>query len=140
MAESVAVAIAASTSRRLRFLKELRILRVCMCFGCLLMIHGVITIVLPYDELTRELDIINVCELEDFLINECMYTVGLSPIWNLFLSELFLALSDNLLVSIQEKIKWVDTTSELDKKHKKDCIFAIKSLGTCVVINVKSAT
>ena len=31
-----------------------------------------------------------------------------------------LATSDNLLVSIQEKIKWADSTSELDKKHQKD--------------------
>nr|GMD27228.1 COP9 signalosome complex subunit 7-like isoform X3 [Ipomoea batatas] len=32
----------------------------------------------------------------------------------------WLTTSDNLLVSIQEKIKWADTMSELDKKHKKD--------------------
>lgn len=31
-----------------------------------------------------------------------------------------LATSDNLLVSIQEKIKWADSMSELDKKHSKD--------------------
>jgi len=31
-----------------------------------------------------------------------------------------LATSDNLLVSIQEKIKWADSMSELDKKHRKD--------------------
>ncbi|KAL5067099.1 hypothetical protein RYX36_017986, partial [Vicia faba] len=29
--------------------------------------------VLPYDQLMQELDVTNVCELEDFLINECMY-------------------------------------------------------------------
>lgn len=28
--------------------------------------------------------------------------------------------SDNLLISIQEKIKWADTMSELDKKHRKE--------------------
>ncbi|KAL5795032.1 hypothetical protein ACOSP7_003626 [Xanthoceras sorbifolium] len=28
--------------------------------------------------------------------------------------------SDNLLLSIQEKIKWADTMNELDKKHQKD--------------------
>ncbi len=31
-----------------------------------------------------------------------------------------LVTSDNLLVSIQEKIKWADSMSELDKKHRKD--------------------
>lgn len=31
--------------------------------------------VLPYDELMQELDVTNVRELEDFLINECMYAV-----------------------------------------------------------------
>ncbi|BBN67340.1 Proteasome component domain protein, partial [Prunus dulcis] len=31
--------------------------------------------VLPYDQLMQELDVINVRELEDFLINECMYAV-----------------------------------------------------------------
>lgn len=31
--------------------------------------------VLPYDQLMQELDVANVRELEDFLINECMYAV-----------------------------------------------------------------
>lgn len=35
--------------------------------------------VLPYDELMMELDVTNVRELEDFLINECMYAVGSLP-------------------------------------------------------------
>ncbi|RWW03157.1 hypothetical protein GW17_00033709 [Ensete ventricosum] len=30
-------------------------------------------VVLPYDQLMEELDVSNVRELEDFLINECMY-------------------------------------------------------------------
>lgn len=34
--------------------------------------------ILPYDVLMQELDVINVRELEDFLINECMYVVGTS--------------------------------------------------------------
>ena len=33
--------------------------------------------VLPYDQLMQELDVTNVRELEDFLINECMYAVGI---------------------------------------------------------------
>ncbi|KAK8474755.1 hypothetical protein V6N11_008839 [Hibiscus sabdariffa] len=32
----------------------------------------------------------------------------------------WLETSDNLLISIQEKIKWADTMSELDKKHRKE--------------------
>jgi len=35
--------------------------------------------VLPYDQLMQELDVTNVRELEDFLINECMYAVGFLP-------------------------------------------------------------
>lgn len=31
--------------------------------------------VLPYDQLMQELDVSNVIELEDFIINECMYSV-----------------------------------------------------------------
>ncbi|KAL8236163.1 hypothetical protein R6Q59_017244 [Mikania micrantha] len=100
--------------------------------------------VLPYDVLMQELDVINVRELEDFLINECMY-VGivrgkLDQLHRCFqvqfaagrdlrpeqlecmISTLsnWLGTSDNLLVTIQDKIKWADTMSELDKKHKKE--------------------
>lgn len=32
--------------------------------------------VLPYGQLMQELDVSNVRELEDFLINECMYSVS----------------------------------------------------------------
>lgn len=32
--------------------------------------------VLPYDLLMEELDITNIRELEDFLINDCMYAVS----------------------------------------------------------------
>ncbi|CAL0304620.1 unnamed protein product [Lupinus luteus] len=59
--------------------------------------------VLPYDQLMQELDVTNVRELEDFLINECM-----------------LSTSENLLVTIQEKIKWADSMGEIDSKHRKD--------------------
>ncbi|KAL3537075.1 hypothetical protein ACH5RR_000441 [Cinchona calisaya] len=100
--------------------------------------------ILPYEVLMQELDVSNVRELEDFLINECMY-MGIvrgkldqlrrcfevqfaagrdlrpGQLGNMIqtLSN-WLATSDNLLVSIQEKIKWADTKSELDKKHHKD--------------------
>lgn len=42
--------------------------------------------------------------------------------YNFILLLLFLRLttSDNLLVSIQEKIKWADTMGEMDKKHMKE--------------------
>ncbi|XP_012083694.1 COP9 signalosome complex subunit 7 isoform X2 [Jatropha curcas] len=100
--------------------------------------------VLPYDQLMQELDVTNVRELEDFLINECMYAgivrgkldqlrrcfeVQFAAGRDLRPGQLgnmlqtlssWLATSDNLLVSIQEKIKWADTMSELDKKHRKD--------------------
>ncbi|XP_058008264.1 COP9 signalosome complex subunit 7 isoform X5 [Hevea brasiliensis] len=100
--------------------------------------------VLPYDQLMQELDVTNVRELEDFLINECMYAgivrgkldqlrrcfeVQFAAGRDLRPGQLgnmlqtlsnWLATSENLLVSIQEKIKWADTMSELDKKHRKD--------------------
>ncbi|KAI3741721.1 hypothetical protein L1987_59395 [Smallanthus sonchifolius] len=100
--------------------------------------------VLLYDVLMQELDVINVRELEDFLINECMY-VGivrgkLDQLRRCFQVQFaagrdlrpeqlgsmihtlsnWLSTSDNLLITIQDKIKWADTTSELDKKHKKE--------------------
>ncbi|XP_021280915.1 COP9 signalosome complex subunit 7 isoform X1 [Herrania umbratica] len=100
--------------------------------------------VLPYDQLMLELDVTNVRELEDFLINECMYAgivrgkldqlrrcfeVQFAAGRDLRPGQLgsmiqtlsnWLDTSDNLLISIQEKIKWADTMSELDKKHRKE--------------------
>ncbi|KAG8391520.1 hypothetical protein BUALT_Bualt01G0196200 [Buddleja alternifolia] len=100
--------------------------------------------VLPYDTLIRELDVTNVRELEDFLINDCMY-VGivrgkLDQLRRCFEVQFaagrdlrpghlgsmiqtlsnWLSTSENLLVSIQEKIKWADTMGEMDKKHRKE--------------------
>ncbi|KAI7751524.1 hypothetical protein M8C21_013383 [Ambrosia artemisiifolia] len=146
-----------------------------ICFGCLLMEHGVnikvgnandlppltpdqvlklkqLTVltlaeankILPYDVLMQELDVVNVRELEDFLINECMYVGivrGKLDQWRRCFQVQFaagrdlrpgqlgsmihtlsnwLSTSDNLLITIQDKIKWADTMSELDKKHKKE--------------------
>ncbi|KAG2669184.1 hypothetical protein I3843_14G022500 [Carya illinoinensis] len=100
--------------------------------------------VLPYDQLMKELDVTNVRELEDFLINECMYAgivrgkldqlrrcfeVQFAAGRDLRPGQLgsmiqtlsnWLATSDNLLLSIQEKIKWADSMSDLDKKHRKE--------------------
>ncbi|KAK6142959.1 hypothetical protein DH2020_023307 [Rehmannia glutinosa] len=100
--------------------------------------------VLPYDMLMQELDVSNVRELEDFLINDCMY-VGivrgkLDQLRRCFEVQFaagrdlrpgqlgsmiqvlanWLTTSDNLLVSIQEKIKWADNMAEMDKKHRKE--------------------
>uniref|UniRef100_A0A251VFB6 PCI domain-containing protein n=1 Tax=Helianthus annuus TaxID=4232 RepID=A0A251VFB6_HELAN len=92
----------------------------------------------------QELDVINVRELEDFLINECMYVgivrAKLDQLRRCFQVQFaagrdlrpgqlgsmihtlsnWLSTSDNLLNTIQDKIKWADTVSELDKKHKKE--------------------
>ncbi|XP_017612593.1 COP9 signalosome complex subunit 7-like isoform X6 [Gossypium arboreum] len=100
--------------------------------------------VLSYDQLMLELDVTNVRELEDFLINDCMYAglvrgkldqlrryfeVQFAAGRDLRPGQLgsmiqtlsnWLATSDNLLVTIQDKIKWADTMSELDKKHRKE--------------------
>ncbi|KAJ1254367.1 hypothetical protein BS78_02G282500 [Paspalum vaginatum] len=102
------------------------------------------TKILPYDQLMQELDVSNVRELEDFLINECMYSGivrgkldqlrrcfevqfaagrDLTPdqLNNMIdtLSD-WLGTSDSLLHQIQEKIKWADTMSEVNKKHQKE--------------------
>ncbi|CAN6460220.1 unnamed protein product [Victoria cruziana] len=100
--------------------------------------------VLPYDQLMHELDVSNVRELEDFLINECMYAGivrGKLDQWRRCFEVQFaagrdlrptqldgmiqtlsswLATSDNLLLTIQEKIRWADTMGELEKKHRKE--------------------
>lgn len=102
------------------------------------------TKVLPYDQLMQELDITNVRELEDFLINECMYSGivrgKLDQLRRCFEVQFaagrdlrpghlgnmihtlasWLTTSDDLLVTIQEKIKWADKMSESDKKHRKE--------------------
>uniref|UniRef100_A0A0D9WYZ6 PCI domain-containing protein n=1 Tax=Leersia perrieri TaxID=77586 RepID=A0A0D9WYZ6_9ORYZ len=102
------------------------------------------TKVLPYDQLMQELDVSNVRELEDFLINECMYSGivrgkldqlrrcfevqfasgrDLTPVQlNNMIDTLsdWLGTSDNLLHQIQDKIKWADTMSEVNKKHQKE--------------------
>ncbi|XP_078445699.1 proteasome component (PCI) domain protein isoform X2 [Wolffia australiana] len=100
--------------------------------------------ILPYGQLMRELDVSNVRELEDFLINECMYAgivrgkldqlrrcfeVQFAAGRDLKHDQLdnmiktmsnWLSTSDGLLLSIQEKIKWADTMSEEHRKHRKD--------------------
>ncbi|KAK4752322.1 hypothetical protein SAY87_021120 [Trapa incisa] len=100
--------------------------------------------VLPYSQLMQELDVTNVRELEDFLINECMYSgivrgkldqlqrcfeVQFAAGRDLRPGQLgnmiqtlsnWLSTSDNMLLSIQEKINWADNMGELDKKHRKD--------------------
>ncbi|KAJ6791274.1 COP9 signalosome complex subunit 7 isoform X4 [Iris pallida] len=100
--------------------------------------------VLPYDQLMQELDVSNVRELEDFLINECMYAgivrgkldqlrrcfeVQFAAGRDLRPKQLnnmihtlanWLSTSDDLLHTIQEKIKWADAMSEANKKHRKE--------------------
>ncbi|KAH7687554.1 COP9 signalosome complex subunit 7 protein [Dioscorea alata] len=100
--------------------------------------------VLPYDQLILEIDVANVRELEDFLINECMYAGivkgKLDQLRRCFevqfaagrdlrpgqLSNMidtladWLGSSDNLLQSIQERIRWADRMNEVDKMHRKE--------------------
>ncbi|KAL9297125.1 hypothetical protein ACSQ67_023021 [Phaseolus vulgaris] len=84
--------------------------------------------VLAYDQMMQELDVTNVLELQDFLINECMYSVQFAACRDLRPAKLgsmietlsnWLSTSENLLVSIQEKIKWADDRDEIEKKHRK---------------------
>ncbi|XP_031250831.1 COP9 signalosome complex subunit 7-like isoform X1 [Pistacia vera] len=100
--------------------------------------------VLSYDQLLQELEVANVRELEDFLINDCMYVgivkgkldhlrrsfeVQFAAGRDLRHGQLdsmmqkltnWLDNSDNLLSTIQEKIKWAEMMSEADKNHKKE--------------------
>ncbi|PPD73504.1 hypothetical protein GOBAR_DD29580 [Gossypium barbadense] len=117
--------------------------------------------VLPYDQLMLELDVTNVRELEDFIINECIYAVGivrgkLDQLRRCFEVQFaagrdlrpgqlgsmiqtlsnWLGTSDNLLISIQEKIKWADTMSELDKKHRKDVEDKVEEVKKSVAVKI----
>nr|GEX53350.1 hypothetical protein [Tanacetum cinerariifolium] len=83
--------------------------------------------VLPYDVLMQELDVVNVRELEDFLINECMYVGivrGKLDQQRRCFEVQFAAGRDlrpgqlgNMIHTLSD---WLDTMSELDKKHKKE--------------------
>ncbi|RVW32309.1 COP9 signalosome complex subunit 7 [Vitis vinifera] len=48
-----------------------------------------------------------------------------------------LGTSDNLLLSIQEKIKWADTMSELDKKHRKEVEERVEEVKKSFSVKVK---
>lgn len=99
--------------------------------------------VVPYDVLMAELHVTNVRELEDLLINDCMYAgivrgkldqrrrcfeVQFSAGRDLRpgqLDNLISTLSnwqgsaERLLTTIQEKIKWADSESESHARHRK---------------------
>ncbi|KAK8630383.1 hypothetical protein V6N13_079179 [Hibiscus sabdariffa] len=119
--------------------------------------------VLSYDKLMLELDATNVRELEDFLINDCMYAglvrgkldqlrryfeVQFAAGRDLRSGQLgsmiqtlsnWLAVSDNLLITIQDKIKWADTMSELDKKHQKELEDRVMEVKKSVAIKEKAS-
>ncbi|KAJ0713822.1 hypothetical protein HanPI659440_Chr13g0482741 [Helianthus annuus] len=63
------------------------------------------------------------------VIKESFFLFRRYLIWDLRLGQLgnmkhtlsdWLGTSDGLIITIQEKIKWTDSMSELDKKHKKE--------------------
>ncbi|RZR79407.1 hypothetical protein BHM03_00005124, partial [Ensete ventricosum] len=60
---------------QVRKLKQLTVLTLAETEKVLMAYEFVVLsyLVLPYDQLMEELDVSNVRELEDFLINECMY-------------------------------------------------------------------
>ncbi|URD96559.1 COP9 signalosome complex subunit [Musa troglodytarum] len=108
--------------------------------------------VLSYDHLMEELDVSNVRELEDFLINECMYVgivrgkldqsrrcfeVQFAAGRDLRPEQLdnmiqtlnnWSGTSDNLLHMIQEKIKWADTMSDANKMHRKEIVDKVEEV------------
>lgn len=99
--------------------------------------------VVSYDLLMEQLDVTNVRELEDLLINDCMYSgivrgkldqrkrcfeVQFSAGRDLRPGQLDNLIStlgnwqgsaESLLLSIQEKIKWADSQSKVHLEHKK---------------------
>ncbi|XP_074591411.1 COP9 signalosome complex subunit 7-like isoform X2 [Curcuma longa] len=116
--------------------------------------------VLPYDQLMEELDVSNVRELEDFLINECMYAgiargkldqlrrcfevqfaIGrdLRPeqLDNMIHTlSTWLGTSDSLLHMIQEKIKWADTMSEANKIHRKEIVDKVEEVKKSLKVDL----
>ncbi|KHN16297.1 COP9 signalosome complex subunit 7 [Glycine soja] len=46
----------------------------------------------------------------------------------------WLSTSENLLVSIQEKIKWADAMSEIEKKHRKDVEEKVQELKSVIKV------
>ncbi|KHG00640.1 COP9 signalosome complex subunit 7 -like protein [Gossypium arboreum] len=106
--------------------------------------------VLSYDQLMLELDVTNVRELEDFLINDCMYAGlvrGKLDQLRRYFEVQFAAgrdlrpgqLGNNLLVTIQDKIKWADTMSELDKKHRKELEDRVMEVKKAVSVKEKES-
>lgn len=53
-----------------------------------------------------------------------------------FLTFYRLSTSDNLLASIQEKIRWADTMSDIDKKHKKEVDERVEELKRTLSLKV----
>ncbi|XP_065857466.1 COP9 signalosome complex subunit 7-like isoform X2 [Euphorbia lathyris] len=108
--------------------------------------------VLYYDELLKELEVSNVRELEDFLINECMYKAivkgKLNQVRRCFeiqfaagrdliqgklgnmidTVEKWQATSENMLSLIQEKIEWAQMMHRNDEKHQKEVDDRIKKV------------
>ncbi|CAB4279463.1 unnamed protein product [Prunus armeniaca] len=103
--------------------------------------------VLSYDQLLEQLDLSNVRELEDFLINECMYAgivkgkldhlrrsfeVQFAAGRDLRPGQLgniiqtlddWLNTTDNVLLTIEEKIKWADKSGGRDFQALDDVLF-----------------
>ncbi|CAK7356309.1 unnamed protein product [Dovyalis caffra] len=103
-----------------------------------------LVIVLSYDKLLEELEVSNVRELEDFLINECMYVgivkgklnqlgrcfeVQFAAGRDLMHGQLgsmidtlgnWLATSDNMLPLIEEQIDWASKMCQLDMDHQQE--------------------
>ncbi|RDX98779.1 COP9 signalosome complex subunit 7, partial [Mucuna pruriens] len=91
--------------------------------------------VLPYDRLMQELDVTNIRELEDFLIDECVY-VGiirgkLNQLRRCFEVQ-FAACRDMRPTQLGKSIKWADATSEIVKKHRKDVEEKVQELKKSV--------
>lgn len=47
--------------------------------------------------------------------------------------------SENLLISIQDKIKWADNMSEMDKKHRKEAEEGVEEVKKSLSMKVSRA-
>eukprot|EP00258_Populus_trichocarpa_P050623 XP_024466642.1 COP9 signalosome complex subunit 7 [Populus trichocarpa] len=74
--------------------------------------------ILSYNELLEELEVCNVHELEDFLINECVYTASLP--FSASATGNMSATSDSVFPLIEEKIDWASKICQFDMDHQQE--------------------
>eukprot|EP00854_Cymbomonas_tetramitiformis_P023981 gene23981-29094_t len=84
--------------------------------------------ILPYDVLITQLDVSNVRELEDLLINDCMYTVHYAAGRDIRPGQLdsmlkvlndWVKTSEELMQNVEQKVMWAGNMVEEHNERKK---------------------